>query len=64
MPETGESREKLARKYPEKSKKNRKKPKNTALYRGGHRIKESRGNTAVIRRSSRSKAVVGVGDSR
>ncbi len=28
-----------------------KKPKNTALYRGGHRIKESRGNTAVIRRS-------------
>ena len=28
-----------------------KKPKKTALYRGGHRIKESRGNTAVIRRA-------------
>ena len=31
-----------------------KKPKKTALYRGGHRIKESRGNTAVIRRDRKA----------
>ena len=45
----------LKPKRPKKSKKN---PRKTALYRGGHRIKESRGNTAVIRRARQVRSLV------